>query len=193
MTRKQMLDKQRIDDVFALFDLYGAEDYIGEPVSQLEHACQSAQLAENEGYDDEVILAALLHDIGHLCAHTQHYERMEGFGIKSHEQIGADYLRRHGFSEKIAQLVENHVRAKRYLTFKYPEYYHNLSEASKKTLAFQGGKMTENEAVAFENEELFATSIKMRTWDEKAKETNVPLPDMNKYKEMALRLFGNKF
>jgi 2-amino-1-hydroxyethylphosphonate dioxygenase (glycine-forming) len=193
MTRKQMLDKQRIDDVFALFDLYGAEDYIGEPVSQLEHASQAAQLAENEGYDEEVILAALLHDIGHLCAHTHHYERMEGFGVKSHEQIGADYLRRHGLPERIAQLVENHVRAKRYLTFKYPEYYHNLSEASKKTLEFQGGKMTENEAIAFESEELFATSIKMRTWDEKAKETNMPLPDMNKYKEMALRLFGNKF
>jgi 2-amino-1-hydroxyethylphosphonate dioxygenase (glycine-forming) len=60
--------QQTVNEVFALFDKYGNDDYIGEPISQIEHACQSAQLAENEGSDEEVILAALFHDIGYLCA-----------------------------------------------------------------------------------------------------------------------------
>lgn len=57
-----------VDEVFALYEIYGDEDYIGEPVSQLEHMSQAAALAVQEGYDDEVILAAFFHDIGHLCA-----------------------------------------------------------------------------------------------------------------------------
>lgn len=63
---------------------------------------------------------------------------MGEFGVKRHEQLGADFLRSLGFSEKIAQLVENHVQAKRYLTFRYPDYYTKLSEASKQTLIYQG-------------------------------------------------------
>lgn len=179
--------QQTVNEVFALFDKYGKEDYIGEPVSQIEHACQSAQLAEKEGFAEDIILAALFHDIGHLCAKEGFFESMDGYGVKRHEQIGADFLRAKGFPEKIAKLVENHVQAKRYLTFKYPAYYEGLSEASKKTLEFQGGKMVEEEANQFESDTLFETSIKMRTWDEQAKEMNVPLPDLEKYKIMATK------
>ncbi|GAB4480270.1 MAG: hypothetical protein OHK0057_33540 [Thermoflexibacter sp.] len=118
---------------------------------------------------------------------------MDGYGVKRHEQIGADFLRSKGFSEKIARLVENHVQAKRYLTFKYPAYYEALSEASKKTLEFQGGKMTEMEATNFENDTLFSLSIQMRTWDEKAKEIGVALPELNKYKQMAIKHLSKSF
>ena len=107
---------------------------------------------------------------------------MGGYGMLRHERVGANYLRRRGFSEKIAKLIENHVEAKRYLCFKYPDYYKKLSEASKATLEFQGGKMTKEEAVAFENDPLFALSIKMREWDETAKEEHVPLIDLEKLK-----------
>lgn len=185
--------QQTINEVFILFDKYGKDDYIGEPISQIEHACQSAQLAEAEGFDEEVILAAFFHDIGHLCAKEGVFESMDGYGVKRHEQIGADFLRSKGFSEKIARLVENHVQAKRYLTFKYPAYYEALSEASKKTLEFQGGKMTATEAVKFENDTLFSLSIQMRTWDEKAKEIGVELPDLNKYKQMAIKHLSKSF
>src|SRR6202012_6278945 len=139
-----------VNEVFSLYDKYGDEDYIGEPVSQLEHMSQAAALAEEEGYDEEVILAAFFHDIGHLCAENGEAESMDGFGNVDHEQLGADYLRERGFSERLATLVESHVVAKRYLTYKYPEYYNKLSEASKATLEFQGGRMDEAEAAIFE-------------------------------------------
>lgn len=177
--------EQTVDEVFELYDRYGSADYIGEPVSQIEHMSQSAQLAMQAGYDDEMVLAAFFHDIGHICVMANEAASMGGFGIKSHERIGADYLRTKGFPEKVAALVENHVQAKRYLTFKYPDYFNALSEASKKTLEFQGGKMTETEATAFEKDALFDLSIQMRKWDELAKETAVPLIDLNVLKSKA--------
>src|SRR5215475_14746664 len=121
---------QIADEIISLYEKYGDEDYIGEPVSQIEHMCQCAQLAEKEEFDSEVILAAFFHDIGHLCEHLVEVDHMENVGIVDHEKIGADYLRQKGFSEKIATLVESHVAAKRYLTYKYPAYYEKLSEAS---------------------------------------------------------------
>lgn len=182
-----------VDEVFNLYGKFGDADYIGEPVSQIEHMSQSAQLAIDEGFDDEVILAAFFHDIGHICVMNASQgadhisgESMGGYGQKSHERIGADYLRSCGFPERVAKLVENHVQAKRYLTFKYPEYYEKLSEASKKTLEFQGGVMSGNEAHAFETDPLFEISILMRRWDELAKEINVPIIDLNILKKKAI-------
>ncbi|WP_194976226.1 phosphonate degradation HD-domain oxygenase [Aquiflexum lacus] len=179
---------ERVGEVFGLYEKFGQADYIGEPVSQIEHMCQSAQLAEKEGFDEEVILAAFFHDIGHLFAMDQDLENMGGYGVMSHEKLGADFLRRLGFPEKVDKLVENHVQAKRYLTYKYPEYFEKLSEASRKTFAYQGGVMTAEEAEVFENDELFELSLKMRTWDELAKEEKVPLPDLDRYKKMALKV-----
>lgn len=173
--------------IISLYHQYGAEDYIGEPVSQIEHMCQCAQIAESEGYNEEVILAAFFHDIGHLCEHIMAVQQMDGYGVVDHEKIGADYLRSKGFSPTIASLVENHVQAKRYLTYHYPEYYEQMSEASEKTLAFQGGRMTLEEAMVFESDPLFDLHIKLRRWDEKAKEENEPLPSLDKYANMMLR------
>ncbi|MCE2958711.1 MAG: HD domain-containing protein [Bacteroidota bacterium] len=175
-----------INEVFELYENFGVSEYVGEPVSLIEHMSQSAQLAMQTGQDDEVILAAFFHDIGHMCALKNETNSMGIYGAKSHEKIGADFLRAKGFSEKIARLVENHVQAKRYLTHKYPDYYNNLSEASKKTLEYQGGKMTEEEAHQFENDPLFATSILMRQWDEEAKLENIALIDIKKIKSKAL-------
>lgn len=174
-----------VEEVFNLYERFGNADYIGEPVSQLEHMSQSAELAIREGFDEEVVLAAFFHDIGHICVMDAEHQSMGGFGVKSHEKIGADYLRACGFPERVAKLVENHVQAKRYLTFRYPEYYQQLSEASKKTLEFQGGVMTAEEALRFENDPLFETSILMRKWDELAKEMNVAIIDLSKVKKMA--------
>lgn len=167
-----------------MYEQYGKQEYFGEPVSQIEHAAQSAELAEQNGEEEEVILAAFFHDIGHLCEQD---EDMNSYGKMRHEKIGADYLRTSGFSEKVARLVENHVQAKRYLCAVKPEYYRKLSEASKKTLEFQGGVMTQAEVNAFERDPLFHLSIKMRAWDEAAKEENKPLPDLKVYRAMAER------
>ncbi|EJM68488.1 phosphonate degradation operons associated HDIG domain protein [Pseudomonas sp. GM50] len=180
--------EQVIAEVFGLYERFGDNDYIGEPVSQIEHMSQAAGLAMAEGFDDEVVLAAFFHDIGHLCAEGA--ENMGGFGVVSHERLGAEYLRRAGFSERLARLVEYHVQAKRYLTLKEPGYYERLSEASRRTLEYQGGVMTAAEAEAFEQDPLCTVSLRMRQWDELAKEMWVPVMDLGTLKEKALRLLA---
>ena len=144
--------------------------------------CQCAQLAEMESHDEEVILAAFFHDIGHLCEHIIEVKYMDKYGVVDHEKIGAEYLLQKGFSEKIAALVASHVEAKRYLAFKDELYYTSLSDASKKTLEFQGGVMTADEANKFKSDPYFSLYISLRKWDEKAKLTDIPLPSLDKYK-----------
>jgi phosphonate degradation associated HDIG domain protein len=178
--------QQITDEIMSYYEQHGGEEYAGEKVTQLEHMVQAAQLAEEQGYDEDVILAAFLHDIGHICEAGHGDNEMGEFGIKDHEEIGADYLKEKGFSKKVVRLVQSHVEAKRYLTFKYPEYYDQLSDASKKTLEYQGGKMYEEEAAAFEQYPLFDLIIKMRRWDEEAKIEHKPLPDLSRYRNMIL-------
>lgn len=170
--------------IVSLYEKYGNADYIGEPVSQLEHMCQSAQLAEKEGYSEEIILAAFFHDIGHLCEHMMPVAYMGAYGVLDHEKLGAEFLRVKGFSERICKLVASHVAAKRYLTYKFPDYYHQLSEASKRTLEFQGGMMSEEEANAFELDPDASLILALRKWDEAAKMENMALPNLGKYAAM---------
>lgn len=177
--------EETIEEIFSLYAKFGAADYIGEPVSQIEHMSQSAELAMREGYDDEVVLAAFFHDIGHICVLNADHQSMNGYGVHRHEKIGADYLRAKGFGEKVAMLVENHVQAKRYLTYRYPAYFSALSEASKMTLEFQGGRMSQEEADRFERHPFFEESILMRKWDELAKETGKAILDLNVLKDKA--------
>ncbi|MCW5906789.1 MAG: HDIG domain-containing protein [Chitinophagales bacterium] len=184
--------EKTVEEIFALYEKYGTADYIGESISQIEHQCQAAQLAERGGFDEEVILAAFFHDIGHLAEHVTDANNMGGYGIKEHEKLGADFLRARGFTEKIAALVESHVAAKRYLTFADENYYNQLSEASKKTLEYQGGRMTAEEAETFRNSDWFELKIQLRRWDEEAKLENVPLPDLEKYKAMAIEVLTHK-
>src|SRR5258708_15052329 len=96
------------DEIFELYENHGGAEYAGEKVTQLEHMVQAAQLAEEQGYDEEVILAAFLHDIGHISEAAKgdndtmsDLRRMDGFGIKDHEELGAEFLKEKGFSKKI--------------------------------------------------------------------------------------------
>ncbi|WP_426156413.1 phosphonate degradation HD-domain oxygenase [Pseudomonas sp. TSRC2-2] len=178
-----MNPEQVVARVFGLYERFGASDYIGEPVSQLEHMSQAAELAMAEGCDDEVVLAAFFHDIGHLCAEGA--DNMGGYGVVSHERLGAAYLREAGFSERLARLVEYHVQAKRYLTLREPGYYARLSQASRRTLEYQGGVMSEAEADMFEADPLCALSLRMRRWDELAKKEAVPVMDLAMLKRKA--------
>lgn len=153
-------------------------------VSQLEHMVQSAQLAKAEGFNDEVVLAAFLHDIGHIAEKVTNENSMSSYGIKDHEAIGASFLATCGFSFRITRLVESHVAAKRYLTLREPGYYNKLSDASKHTLEFQGGQMTDEEADLLEEDPLFREIIQMRRWDEAAKLENQPMPSLDIFKEL---------
>ncbi len=192
MTTEQA--EKTTNEIMDLYAGYGGNEYAGEKVTQLEHMVQAAQLAEEQGYDEEVILAAFLHDIGHISEaakgdeseETSASRRMDGFGIKDHEELGAEFLKGKGFSKKIVRLVESHVEAKRYLTATDPAYYAELSEASKKTLEYQGGPMTREEAEAFKQYPLFPLIIQMRKWDELAKIEHKPLPNLDHYRGMIL-------
>jgi phosphonate degradation associated HDIG domain protein len=179
-------------EVFVLYELFGDKDYIGEPVSQVEHMLQAGVLAEKNGYDEEVVLAAFFHDVGHLVESVQQVKKMQGIGVVDHEEIGAKFLAQKGFSPRLCRLVRSHVRAKRYLTFKYPDYYSKLSAASKQTLVLQGGKMSEAEADLFEMEPDHKLILQMREWDDKAKEKNMALPPLHKYHQMAVRHLINQ-
>lgn len=181
-----------VNEIFSLYERHGDEDYIGEPVSQIEHMSQAASLAADGGYDDEVILAAFFHDIGHLCASNE-VESMDGMGNVDHEKLGADYLLERGFSKRLTELVKSHVVAKRYLTFKFPEYYEKLSPASRVTLDFQGGVMSAEEAAEFERQPDAELMIQLRYWDDKAKETNVKVNNVEFLKSLATKhLSSNK-
>lgn len=134
-----------VNSLFSYITAQGDADYIGERVSQLEHTLQCAQLARQSalyGHDDEVVLGALLHDVGRFIPAAEKMERMVApdgsyVGRMDHEFLGERFLRELGFSEKVCQLVGSHVQAKRYLTAVDEAYYEGLSESSKKTLKFQ--------------------------------------------------------
>lgn len=158
----------------------GDRGYIGEPVSQLEHAIQCAELARAASGAPAEVVAALFHDIGHLVAPAGTPE-MDGLGIALHEQIGARWLAELGFRAEVCALVASHVDAKRYLALRKAGYYAALSPASRGTLAFQGGPMSEAEATEFQADPQFASKIRLRMWDEAAKREDIVLPPLDAY------------
>ncbi|OJI85337.1 hypothetical protein ASPTUDRAFT_41553 [Aspergillus tubingensis CBS 134.48] len=179
MTLKTPLEKATY--LVTSLEEYGQGDYIGESISQLEHCLQAAHQAQKSGASPELILAALLHDIGQIIPLSSTKEvRMnlksnsddkdtENVGRMGHETIGAEYLRSLGFSEKVCRLVESHVPAKRYLTATDKAYYETLSSASKKSLEFQGGPFKGAELETFETDPLRDEMVKLRLWDDAAK------------------------
>jgi putative nucleotidyltransferase with HDIG domain len=130
---------------------------------------QAALQAENEGCDEEIVLAAFFHDIGHLCEPTNDANRMSSdaveLGIAHHELVGARRLLRSGFSARVAKLVRAHVAAKRYLCYRQPTYYASLSDASKRTLVYQGGAFDERQALEFETDPDFEIMLKLVVGD----------------------------
>jgi putative nucleotidyltransferase with HDIG domain len=178
------------DEIIKLFEKHGDSDYIGEEISITNHSLQVAEEAEKHTRDEEVILAGLLHDIGHLVGMERKYATMGGapssksYGIRDHETIGAEYLRSLGMSERVCDIVKNHVNAKRYLLYKEPDYEKEVSEASMKTLGYQGGVMSFKEAIVFEREPNFHWYIQLRKWEEKAKDKNRKTKTLIFYKDM---------
>jgi 2-amino-1-hydroxyethylphosphonate dioxygenase (glycine-forming) len=163
------MDKMEVlEEIKTLYLTHGKAKYIGEPLTTNEHMVEAALLAENDRESNQIILGAFFHDIGHYVEGQD----MNGYGIMDHDQLGYQYLISKGFDESIAILVKNHVKAKKYLVSKSEEYYQSLSEASKMTLTFQGGKMTEEEMSLFEQDPYFENSIKIRHLDDRSKIPN---------------------
>lgn len=172
------------DEIFHVYETYGQEDYDGEPVSHTSHMIQCAMLAMEEGADAELILGAFLHDIGHLLGHKHQTPSMDNYGVVNHEVLGADYLQQLGFSERICAVVDMHVQAKRYLVATEESYRDKLSEASWQTLQWQGGPMISNEVEDFIMHPFFDDIIRVRLWDEQAKNTDTELLPLQTFKNM---------
>ena len=161
-------------EILEIFRHFGNQSY-GEQCTVNAHSVQSGLIAKEKGYDEELILAAFLHDIGHLCPlalKDTPIQKMGDYGLEAHDKWGADYLRSKGFSDRIIATVKNHVDSKRYLCFAEPGYYEQLSEASKQTLSYQGGPMHADEAKNFQEDLYFEDSIRIRRIDEAAKAEN---------------------
>jgi phosphonate degradation associated HDIG domain protein len=175
-----------VHELFALLQPAATQDYFGEALSQLDHALQCAALAVEARSDEATVLAALLHDIGHLCAPagTVH---MSTYGIEGHERIGAAFLRQRGFSPRVTDLVQGHVAAKRYLVWRDSTYMRRLSAASVQTLAFQGGPMSTPEARMFERDPLAEQKLRLRSWDEWAKRAGWKVPPLETYRDMLVQ------
>lgn len=177
-----------VDEIFALYETYGSSEYLGEDVTKTQHSIQCAMCAERDGASQEIVLAAFLHDIGHLIGMKDGLPDMitagRNIGTMDHDIIGGSYLRERGFPELICHIVAGHVQAKRYLVYKHKNYFDKLSEASKQTLVHQGGAMSPAEAKTFEISETFDAIIKMRTWDEQAKDKTVEEEPLDKYKQL---------
>lgn len=153
--------------ILSLYRRRGHESY-GEDTTQLQHALQSARCAEiDRPHDTELVVAALLHDIGHLLDAPQ---TMGDFGNVDHETLGADFLRAQGFGERVCAPVRYHVDAKRYLVAVDSAYADRLSDASRETLRMQGGPMTSKEEIqSFERLPFLDDILRLRSYDERGK------------------------
>ncbi|MDQ2752913.1 MAG: HDIG domain-containing protein [Bacteroidota bacterium] len=173
---------QTTKEIMDLFANYGNNDYDGEPVTQTSHMVQCAMLAMGANADQELVLGAFLHDIGHLIGHNQKAADMHGLGAVNHEAIGAAYLQKHHFGERVCAVVEGHVAAKRYLVATDKTYEEKLSPASRETLHWQGGAMNEEEIKIFLQQPYYKEIIQVRLWDEAAKDYKAVLLPMSLFK-----------
>jgi len=165
-----------LDDIRHLFDKHGSIAYSGEPVTQLQHALQSAALAEAAGASPELIVAALLHDLGHLL--NLQGETPSERGIDDLHQYYALPFLRPLFSDAVLEPIRLHVDAKRCLCAIDASYHARLSADSVRSLALQGGIYSADEAAAFAARPGAERAVALRLWDDAAKDAGRPTPPL---------------
>ncbi len=170
------------DEVFELFDRRGREAYFGESVSILEHSLQAAWFAKQAGAGPQLVVAALLHDVGHLL-----HGLPEDIAAKNvdgrHEVVGEAWLRSR-FGRAVSEPVRLHVDAKRYLCAVEPAYLQALSPSSLQSLKLQGGPFSPDLARDFEQNPHFKNAVALRRWDDEAKVVDLSVPDIRSYEEV---------
>jgi phosphonate degradation associated HDIG domain protein len=172
-----------VDELFTLYREKGDEPY-GESLTQNEHALQCSALARVDGASDALVIAALFHDVGHLVAEVMNDP---DFVLEEdnddHEAIGARVLSPL-FGPSVARPVSLHVTAKRWRCAREPEYYFRLSPASKLTLKAQGGPLSDDECLRFEEHPGFADALALRTWDDAGKVLGLEVGTLDDYVEV---------
>jgi phosphonate degradation associated HDIG domain protein len=177
MSRRSTVDP--IETVFERYRAHGHRSY-GESVSELEHALQCATIAEGAGEAALVIATCLLHDYGHLC--HEHGEDIAERGEDArHEELGAAALAA-WFRPELVEGVRLHVEAKRNLCFLDPRYAARLSPASATSLRLQGGPHSADEARAFGAGPHAALAVKVRRYDELAKQPGRKTPGLESFR-----------
>ncbi|MBP6899915.1 MAG: phosphohydrolase [Burkholderiaceae bacterium] len=174
-----------VDEIEILFLTRGHEQYAGEPVTQLQHALQSAQRAEQEGADDELVTAALLHDLGHLVQDLGESPTTRGID-DLHQYIALPFLRGR-FSDRVLGAIQGHVDAKRYLCATRPGYHAALSADSQRSLLLQGGVFDADQAAAFIARPGAEEAVRLRLWDDLAKAADAHTPPLAHYLDRARR------
>jgi phosphonate degradation associated HDIG domain protein len=167
------------DEVLDIFAKRGSGAYFGENVSMTEHMLQAAHFAQSEGAAPSLVLAALLHDVGHLVEDVP--DALEDWTEDAHhEDIGARWLATR-FPADVSEPVRLHVPAKRYLCATDPTYFSKLSAASVVTLKLQGGPMTADEIARFETERYHLEAVRVRLWDDQGKVVGLVTPSLASY------------
>lgn len=167
---------RELDLTQVLLDLLAAmaSQSYGETVNMLDHSLQSAALARAEGGTDDLVLAALLHDIGHVLGDAGVW------GLPGHAEVGARALQSL-LSPTIVEPVRLHVDAKRYLVATEPQYLERLSEASVVSLGQQGGPFSAIEVAAFEKEPHHLSAVALRRWDDDGKVDGLDIAPLESY------------
>jgi len=170
------------DEVLAVFARRGAGAYFGEAVSIAEHSLQTAHFAEKAGAEPALVVAALLHDIGHLIGDAP--DSLAEWTVDArHEEVGSQWLAAR-FGPAVWQPVRLHVPAKRYLCATHPRYFERLSPASVVTLGLQGGPMSTSEVARFESEPYYRDALRLRAWDEEGKVAGLKTRTLEEYRAM---------
>ncbi|MEP2030576.1 MAG: HD domain-containing protein [Paracoccaceae bacterium] len=172
-----------LEDIFVR---RGGEEYLGEPVTMAQHMLQGATLAEQSGKDEVIIVAALLHDIGHFTSEFGTFS-MNDTEDRFHEDAGADVLQDF-FPDLVTDCVRYHVAAKRYLCATKPAYLDQLSDASVHSLNLQGGPMSEGEVAEFERNPNLREIIEVRYLDDAGKHADRPTPGFAYFAPMVQRI-----
>ena len=170
-----------VTEIFELFARHGAGGY-GEDLSLEQHMLQAAALAESWGAPNTVVVAALLHDIGYFLHADTGAAALSGRDF-AHEALGAAWLSR-AFGEAVTAPIALHVEAKRYLCAVEPGYRDQLSEASKISLAVQGGVMSKAEAAAFAGRPGFETALLLRRCDDQGKDVALQGHSLEQYRAL---------
>ncbi len=174
------------DELLSIYDGPGAAAYFGEAVTVTQHSLQAAFFAQRSDAPDDLIVAALLHDIGHLIEPAP-ADIADWKTDARHEWVGSQWLALR-FGADVFEPVRLHVPAKRYLCAVDPDYFGALSAASVVTLGLQGGPMSHSEAQTFEAESHFREAVRLRQWDDQAKIAGLPTPDFAHYAPIIERL-----
>jgi [1-hydroxy-2-(trimethylamino)ethyl]phosphonate dioxygenase len=177
------------DEILAMFQKRGSEAYFGEDVSVTEHALQAAYFARAAAAPPVLIVAALLHDIGHLVDDVPD-DISEWATDAHHEEVGARWLANR-FRPEISEPVRLHVPAKRYLLATDARYFAKLSPASIITLKLQGGPMAADEVARFEAEPFHKDAVRIRHWDDQGKVAGLKTPQLQDYCALIEELAAN--